>query len=189
MKQLRAIGFGMALVAAWPLAVLAQQRGGAPAPAVAPSDAALVPLKVRVTVSRYQGQKQLARLPFTLAVNANDRKPANVVAATQVLIPMLTAEGKTVGPVYKDVGSKIECVAVSLDGGRFKLDLTVEDALLGTDDQAVASAQTSAPWRIRAFRSEQSLILRDGQTMEYTSATDKSTGEDWKIEVALTVVK
>jgi|SRR5665213_1225324 len=189
MKPLRVFWFGMAVAAACPLPAIAQQRGAAPAPAVALSDAALVPLKVRVVISRYQGQKQLSHLPFALSVNANEKKPAVVVAATQVLIPMMTTEGKTVGPVYKDVGTHIECVATTLDGGRFKLDLSVEDDLLGSDDQAVASAQTSAPWRIRAFRSEQSLILRDGQTTEYTSATDKTTGEDWKIEVALTVVK
>jgi hypothetical protein len=182
------IGFAMAVVALAPCVAFAQQRGAPPAPAT--PDPALTPLKVQVTLTKFQGDKQLSRLPYTLSVNANDRRPASVATATQVLIPMVTVDGKTVGPVYKDVGTKVECSATVLDGGRFKVDLIVEDSsIYGEDQPSAGTPRTASPSWIRTFRSEQSLILRDGQTTQYTTATDKTNGDVVKVDVLLTVVK
>jgi hypothetical protein len=44
------------------------------------------------------------------------------------------------------------------------------------------------PW-LQSFRSSQTLILKDCQTTQYTTATDKVSGEVVKIDVTLTVVK
>lgn len=167
---------------------LAQQRGAAPTPAVSTAPAALpmIPLKVQVVVTRMQGQKQVSREPFTLAVNANDDQDSEVQSATQVFIPMVTVEGKTVGPVFKDVGTHITCTARLVEN-RYRLNLSVESALLPEDDKGKAAA--TPPYRIRSFRSRQQLLLRDGQTMEYTTATDPVNGEEVKVAVTLTVVK
>jgi hypothetical protein len=185
------VGFAMAVVALAPRVAFAQQRGGAPAsPAEVANPPALTPLKVTVTLSKYQGQKQISHLPYTLSVTANDRKPANVTTATQVLIPMITVEGKTVGPVYKDVGTKVECSATSLDGGRFRLEIEIEDSsVYGEDQPSPGTPRTTQPSWLKSFRSTQTLILRDGQTMQYTSAMDKTNGDEVKVDVALTVVK
>ena len=183
----RALVLFMLTVLAAP--AFAQQRGDAQAPrAAAPAAAApagpMTPLKVQVVISRYQGQKQLARVPFTMAVNTNDRKNAEVVSATQVLIQGATVGDRYVGPVFKDVGIKIACRASSAEGGRFALDLEVESASID-DDQP----KKDPPYRIRAFRSSQQVLLRDGQTTEYTTATDPTNGEEVKVAVTLTVVK
>jgi len=42
---------------------------------------------------------------------------------------------------------------------------------------------------IRQFRSDLSLILRDGQTVESTFATDPLSGKVFKVEVTLSVLK
>ena len=192
-SHLRVLGLMIAAAALAAGTAAAQQRGTPPPPAEAATQAAqatLTPLKVTVILSKYQGQKQVSHLPYTLVVNANDRKPANVHTAIQVLIPMITVEGKTVGPVYKDVGTKIECSATSLDGGRFRLEIEIEDSSVFGEDQPSAGApRTTQPSWLKSFRSTQMLILRDGQTMQYTSATDKTNGEEVKVEVSLAVVK
>lgn len=186
-RMTRAITWGLLLAALSPLPAFAQQRGAPPLPVVSPSPAGpLIPLKVQVVVTRTQGQKQVSREPFTLAVNANDVKESEVQSATQVFIPMVTVDGKTVGPVFKDVGTHITCTATIVDG-RYRLNLTVESALLPEDDQAKAVA--TPPYRIRSFRSSQPLLIRDGQTMEYTTATDPVNGEEVKVAVTMTVVK
>jgi hypothetical protein len=177
------VGCAMAVVALAPRVAFAQQRGAAPAPA-AVAEAPLTPLKIQVIVTRLQGQKQVSREPFTLAVTANDKKMSEVQSGTQVLIPMVTMEGKTVGPVFKDVGTHIQCLATTADGNRFRLDLSVEAALLDQDQP-----KTSPPYRIRSFRSSQPLLMRDGQTTEYTTATDPTNGEEVKVAVTMTVVR
>jgi hypothetical protein len=185
MRLTRALSAGILLALLVPLPVRAQQRGaGQPEVTLQLPVKPMVPLKVQVVVSRYQGQKQTGRVPFTLSVNANDRKAAEVTSATQVLIPMVTVGEKTTGPVFKDVGISIRCLAASVDGNRFALDLNVESASID-DDQP----KKDPPYRIRAFRSSQQVLLRDGQTMEYTTATDPVNGEEVKVAVTMTVVK
>ena len=166
---------------------LAEQRGAAPPAPVASAPSAPVqlwPLKVQVVVSRYQGQKQLGRVPFTLSVHANDKKPSEVTSATQVLIPMVTVGEKTSGPVFKDVGISIRCQAMSSDGKFFALEMNVESATMD-DDQP----KKDPPYRIRAFRSSQAVHLQDGQTTEYTTATDPTNGEEVRVAVTVTVVR
>ncbi len=189
-KHLRGLALMTALTAVFPGTARAQQRGTPPAAAAAESAAPLTPLKVQVVISRFQGDKKLSSLPYVLAVNANDRTRSSVHNGIQVLIPMVSSEGKTVGPVYKDVGTNIECTATTIDAGRFRLDLTLEDSSVYTDDQAAANnTRVSTPPWLRAFRSSQALLLKDGQTTQYTTATDKTNGEVVKVDVTLTVVK
>jgi hypothetical protein len=42
---------------------------------------------------------------------------------------------------------------------------------------------------VRTFRTTNQLVLRDGQSSEFTAATDKVTGEVIKATVTLTVIK
>lgn len=42
---------------------------------------------------------------------------------------------------------------------------------------------------MRSFRSASTLVLRDGQTRQFTAATDRVNGEVVRIEVTLRVVK
>src|SRR5438105_469893 len=81
-----------------------------------PARAPLTPLKVQVVISKYQGEKKVSSLPYTLAVNANEiGKQAELTSGLQVMIPMITINEKTTGPVFKDVGTKIMGAATSLD--------------------------------------------------------------------------
>ena len=178
----------MLVVLAYGTAARAQSPAAPPPAATAAKPAPLIPLTVQVVISKFQGDKKIASLPFALAVNANETgTKAELNTGVQILIPMVTIDGKTTGPVYKDVGTTIRCSATAIDGGRFKLELAVEDASVYPDAKLPVDG-VRGPW-LQAFRSSQTLLLKDGQTTQYTTATDKVTGEVTKVEVTLTVVK
>jgi hypothetical protein len=94
------------------------------------------------------------------------------------------------GPVsYRDIGTNIDCTAKTLDDGRFQLYVLVEDTSVYTDvDSGSAPAAEQMPV-FRSFKSRNTLVLRDGQSRQFTAATDRVNGEIVKIEVTLRVVK
>jgi len=157
----------------------------------------IVPLRVQVVLSRYQGERKLSSMPHTLTVNAST--PGGGVASLRMgaKIPVLMmatpkVDGKDIkelpvgGPVqYHDVGTNMDCRALLLDDGRFRLDLTVDDTSVYADEGGKSSAQPS----FRSFRATDSMILRDGQTSTFTSATDKVSGEVTRVDVTVTVIK
>ena len=86
---------------------------------------------------------------------------------------------------YQNVGMSIDCRAFPQADGRFELRLTVQDS------QVTAAAQgtsINAP-TIQNFTSTNTLLLRNGQSVQYTTATDKVSGEVVKIDVTLEVLK
>lgn len=152
----------------------------------------LTPLKVTVVISRYQGDKRTGSLPFTLWVNTDDR-PTNLRMGSEVPVPSGTfssAGGQQPPPVtsyqYRSIGTSIDCTAVGIDDGRFRLSLAVQDSQVFSDAQG---SQSRAPASFQSFTSNTMLLIRDGQTIQYTTATDKASGEVIKIDATLNVVK
>jgi hypothetical protein len=93
---------------------------------------------------------------------------------------------------YRNLGMSIDCLASYEQSDFFHLALTVSDSSIGLDaGQKKAGATAIAPDvpTFRTFSSEFTAILKDGQTMQYTSATDPVTGELTKIDVTLNVMK
>jgi type II secretory pathway component GspD/PulD (secretin) len=184
------------IVAATALFVLVSCRAGAQQPAAAPpasSPAAAKPsavlLRVQVVISRHQGDKTVSSQPYTLTATA-DGSRANMRMALQVPVPMtVMAEGKptSVSYNYKDLGTNIDCSAKTLDGGRYLLDISLEDSWMVPDDQN--SAVKGVP-QFRSFRiSNATAMLRDGQTTQLTTATEKVNGESVHVDVTMNVVK
>lgn len=155
----------------------------------------LTALRVQVVISKYQGDKKISSLPYTLSVNANDsNRSASLRMGAQVPIVSTAAgaaDGKPVTSVqYKDVGTSIDCSVNSIDESRFRLNITIEDSSVYTDDRSAQGAPIRSDHpAFRSFRSIDMLILKDGQSAQYTSGTDKVSGEVVKIDVTLTVLK
>jgi hypothetical protein len=157
-----------------------------------------IPLKVQLVVSRYQGEKKISSLPYTLAVIANDNDKTTLRMGVDVPIPATVfaspKEGATTTPMtsynYRSVGTNIDCSARTIEAGVFKLDLAVEDSsvFLAEKDAARVTNQVSAP-SVRRFTSTFNVLLKDGQTVQHTSATDPVSGEVLRIDVMLTVLK
>jgi hypothetical protein len=145
------------------------------------------PLRLQVVYSRYQGEKKIASVPYTISFNSDDR-PARLRMGVQVPIQSTSGNVNAIPTIqYRDVGNNIDVNANELEDGRFKLSCNFEQSSLSSAD--AAGGGTNLAPVLRNFRSEANLTMRDGQTVQYTAATDPVSGEVLKIDVTLTVVK
>ena len=162
-----------------------------------------IPLKVTVLLSRYQGDKRISSMPYVLGVmasgwGAGPKTTLRMGVEVPVATMRISGDGKT-APVssynYRDVGTNIDCGASfeESSAGLFRLALTVSDSSLGLDTPKSAGSAGSSVLSdvptFRNFNSSFTALLRDGQTMQYTSATDPVTGEVMKIDVTVAVMK
>ena len=189
-----------ALLVSASVAVRAQDNPGSGAPQPTPATrAALVPLKVTLVISRYQGDKKLSSLPYTLMLTANERQTTRLRLGTQlpVVSTVFSQAKETSVPMqsynYKDVGTNIDCEASTAADGAYKLSLTIADSSVYYPDRtesAVASATTAtgAP-AFRSFTSTFNILLRDGQTSQYIAATDTVSGQTLKLDATINVQK
>ena len=102
----------------------------------APQASASLPLQVQVVVSRYQGDKKIGSLPYTLSVNPDGRKTslrmgAEVPITTTTMSP--TARGEKPAPPitsysYRSIGTMIDCSATAAVGNQIRLTLDIEDS-------------------------------------------------------------
>jgi hypothetical protein len=194
-KHLQTIALVFAFALASSVIVRTQEKPAAPVAKPAPVEGPKTPLKVQVLISRYQGEKKLSGLPYTLSVNADSRATLRMGAKVPVMMIMTANMPKDVpqgGPIqYQDVGTDIDCyVWKAQDDGRYRLEITISDTSV-YGDGPTANDNKPAPGNpsFRSFRASDSMMLRDGQTSQFTTATDKVSGEIVKVEVTLTVVK
>jgi hypothetical protein len=177
-------------------------QDGQPAAAQPSARPTLIPLKITLVISRYQGEKKLSSVPYTLAVTANEREPTRLRMGTKVPVVSTTFGASTPGGpasipqnsyTYHDVGTNIDCTASTAPDGAFKLFLTVTDSSVyypDRTDTAVtsATASTGAP-AFRNFTSTFNVLLRDGQSAQYIAATDSVSGQTVKIDATINVQK
>lgn len=164
-----------------------------------------IPIDVEVVIARYQGEKKVSSLPYALTVNARyqevrDQHRTILRMGGKVPMPMMAqpfpppgADGQQpFGPVqYRDIGTQIDCAARPLDDGRFELFISVEDTAVAPTPSTpgVPPAQASSLPAMRTFASSNTIVLRDGQTRQFTAAADRITGETVRVDVTLRVPK
>jgi len=191
--QLKTLGAIVAVSVALGAVTGAQEKPAPPAQ----KPPAIVPLKIQVVISRYQAEKKVSSLPYTLSVNANERGSTSLRMGAQVpiataMMPLVDAVGKSSVPQtlqYKDVGTNIDCSASTTDDGRFRLAITIEDSSIIPDEAKPEPGLVKGSPSFRSFRTTEALLLRDGQALQFTSATDKISGDVVKVDVTLTVMK
>lgn len=148
------------------------------------------PLKVQVVYSRYQGEKKVSSMPYTLLVTA-DEKPTFMRFG--LMLPIQTTVNNATTVVFRDASTNLDCVAETMEDGRFKLSLQTEQFSLYSNEverkqMGGSSALASVPL-LNTFRASNVLHLRDGQTAQYIAATDPTNGEVLKIDVTLSVIR
>jgi hypothetical protein len=153
-----------------------------------------IPLKVQIVLTEFDGAQKLSSLPYTiytLATGPHNRR-AEERLRFGVRVPVASSSQFT----YEDVGTNIDCGAVVRDDGQFSLDFHVERSSLtipGPDGKATdwkpGELNPGPQPLIRSFRNDFALVMRDGRTMEGSSAVDPVTGHVLKIEVTLSVLK
>ena len=155
----------------------------------------LVPLDIEVVISRYQGDKRINSVPYQLAVNAEGgesklRMGSDVPVYSSGLVAAATKDQPTPPRSYnyRSIGTSITSSARSAPDNRFEVSLYVEDSSVYTgSDKAVPGSEGMPVFR--NFNSTNTLLLRDGQTRQYTAAVDRVSGEVVKVEVTLRIVK
>jgi Bacterial type II and III secretion system protein len=201
-RHLQTLAFVFAFALASTVLVSTQDKDRTPPPGAKPlpagskeAPAAIIPLKVQVVIGRYQGDKKISSMPYAMTMNAWER--ATLRMGVKIPVMMIsgapeakTPDGKpipTVGPIqYQDVGTNIDCLAKMLEDGRVALAISVDDTSVYFDEQSGSSKNNPS---FRSFRATNSMVLKDGETGQFTAATDKVTGETVKVDVTLTVVK
>jgi hypothetical protein len=147
-----------------------------------------VALKVQITLARYQGEKKISNIPFTLSVTANDGQMTVFNNGQRVPV----SEGPNGPLTYQNVGTSINASATQVEGGRFRLSLTVTDSSIATtarEPRGPAPVELVSAPTIKSLSVTNRLLLRDGQATEFLASTDQISGEVTRIEVLLTVVK
>ena len=177
-------------------------KSAEPSRTVKPSDARMaeagknvVPLKVTVIFSEYDGEKKVSSLPYALFLKADENSRFVGRVRMGVRVPIWTG-GKDSAIQYQDVGSNLDCSAQAAEDGKYMLDLSLERSSIypgssGKDEYSAASKPEEQPRQplVRQFRANLALMLRDGQTAQNAIATDPLNGHVVKVEVTLNVVK
>ena len=175
----------LVLVAASPLAV-AQEKTKDPVEVKS-----VIPLKVLVLFSEYDGDKKIASLPYTLLLRVGGDR-GNYIGSLRigVRVPISTRE-KESEITYEDVGTNIDCEARTVVDGQYLLDLRADRSSIyqsPTEPKAEELPRQNRPM-LRHYRSSFALLLRDGQTMQGSVATDPVSGHVVKVDVTLNLLK
>jgi|HubBroStandDraft_6_1064221.scaffolds.fasta_scaffold483664_2 hypothetical protein len=155
----------------------------------------ITPLRVQVVFTEFDGDKKIGSLPYSFLVNADDRGAPGAVRMT-FHVPVETSSNageKHVGqyPLTTNLDGRAE----KADDGRFVLRLSLEKNsiyLAGANQKpsSLGGNEVSTKEPIQQdFRTQVNLLIRDGQTIQSTVATDPVTGHVMKVDVTLNVIK
>jgi hypothetical protein len=158
-------------------------------------------LRVQIAIARYQGERKVANVPYTVLVTTDGK---HVRLRMGVEVPITVASfGKPDAPSnpvtsfqYKNVGTNIDCrVEDQVGDGLFQLMVGVESSSIYTTSEGrtpgglVETGLVPDRPLFRTFNININPILRDGQTVQTVASTDPVTGEVVKIDLTLNVVK
>jgi hypothetical protein len=168
-----------------------QQPAATPTPTPTP---VTTTLKLTVVISRFNGDKKVGNLPFTLMVIPNGDSTSLQMSgsvATHMSTTVDKDQKSVTSWVYQSVGTRISAQAGrgANDAGQFSVNLTVDDNQLANDPSDAGNNSSGRPARMQSFTSSSRLLLRDGQTTQFVAATDKTTGEVAKVDVTMNVIK
>lgn len=172
----------------------------------------LIPLKVDVVFNEYEGAKKASSLPYALSVNANDKGEYIRSSLRMGLrVPFRTGGNQF---QYQNVGTEIDCTAQTVDPGTVEISLGLRRSSVyssqgvrfhganyefdrnlpearGAPEQGTEGRASTVPLGpvFSQFSTNLNLIMRDGQTIQSTMATDPVSGRVIKVDVTLHVVK
>ena len=157
-------------------------------------------LKVQVVFTEFEGDKKLKSLPYTFLVTTHTRDSsgeAKVRVGSRV--PVYIGGGQNV--TYLDVGTNIDCRAMTVSANEYQIFLSLERSWVDGDVsipiQGVAASQVGGESHtpqflqpiIRQYRADLSPIMKDGQSFETNLATDPLSGRTLKVEVSVSTLK
>lgn len=159
-----------------------------------------VPLEAQVVISRYQGDKRISSLPYVLSLKSANVSRGGALLRLGSRVPIRTqvvasaADGKpattTNSVTYENVGTNIDVGATALEDGRFEVTVTINESSVVTDPQDLKGTPGSDSYPVfRSYQSTNTFFVKEGQSTQFTAASDRVSGEVVRVEVKVTVVK
>ena|ERR1051326_8805545 len=153
-------------------------------------------LRLQVVITEYEGEKRISSLPYVFIINSETPFKRRVGALRMGLrVPVATSAGEAKQFQYMDVGTNMDAWAEKVEDGRFLLAMTVERSSAYSPSAGHTAGNlggnevsTSQPV-IQQFKAQLDLLMRDGQTVQSTVATDPVSGRVTKVEVTASVMK
>ena len=154
-------------------------------------------MMVEVTISRYLGDKRVSSTPYSLTVTPHNRSSlrmgGDVPVPATTFTPVSKDDTKPSGPMtsfsYRQVGTNIDVNAGAHVGDVYLFTIAIEENSIYPPEAAPATTKTTGAPAFRGFRSNNALSMRDGQSLEYVMATDRISGEVYRVSVKMTVVR
>jgi len=165
----------------------ANVRAGSPTAGAPPN----LPLQVQIVIGRYVNDKRVSSLPFSLSMSSAPGSKANVRMGGNVAVPstVFTPQGDKAQPLtsynFQQLGTNIDVSAVPSVDTRFGLNVTISETTLKA---AEPGSQVNVP-STNNYQSSNTVFVKDGETAQFTAATDRISGEVVRIEVTAKVVK
>jgi hypothetical protein len=162
----------------------AQEKEAAAKPPATDAYAA-VPLRAQVVIARYDGEKRISSLPYTLSFNGTRGNNAQVRMGAEV--PISTSIGAVKAPTsinYQHVGTQIDANINPSNDGRYIIRLAISEKSIYGEGQGPAVAKGTPP-SFRSYASTNTVVLKVGETSQFTAAADRLTGEVVRVEVTL----
>lgn len=151
---------------------------------------------VELVVSRSLDDKRLSSTPYMLSVNPDQRSSLRIGGSVPIPSTTFTPakeDGKQPAPMtsfgYRDIGTSIDVVAAPQAGDLYRLTVTIDETSIYSADVAPPTAKTTGAPAFRNFKSTNSMVMREGQTIDYIMATDRLSGEVYRVSVKLTLVR
>lgn len=153
-------------------------------------------VKVQIVFAEYEGDKKVKSLPYSLLVQAD--RSGKLRVGSRVPVATGTDKGSTEFQ-YFDVGTNLDCSATPAQDGKYQLRLSLErswvegNVPVATEKSpTVSSEHNDSLFRrpiTHQFKFDDTIFLRDGQTLEANLTTDPVSGKVIKVEVTLNVLK
>ena len=183
----------VATMLASPVAMQAQepQPAGGTTQRPAPQVGAVVPLRVQVVFSEFEGEKKIGSLPYVLNHNAQVNRETRTSLRMGIRVPILARDNQI---QYQDVGTDIDCFVRAQGDGTFNTTFELRRSSIYTPDSKQIEWKPNEPPApgnpfFRNFSGRFDALLKDGQTTQTTVATDPVSGRTLRVDVTLNVVK
>jgi hypothetical protein len=156
------------------------------APGTTATQAPTTSVKLQVVVSKYDGDKKLSSLPYTLILVPG--RSGSIRSGSEVPVPTTSLQGTpdkpaTTSYTLQQIGTQIDATVNTTSDGKYNLKLTVTDRFAGTvEPQRVPNVPS---FKNVVIASE--AILANAETIQFTAAPTPTGNEIFKVDVTLTV--
>ncbi len=144
-------------------------------------------LKLHIVIMEFQGHKELSRLPYTIPVIAG---PISLESSLRMGVNVQVMTNKNIYQ-YRQIGTNIDCLtARSIGPDLYLFSLIITRSYL-SNHRITKNIYPRAgePPAIVNLSSQMNLLMRNGQTITTSLATDPVNGHVIRVAVTLQVLK